>query len=323
MLPTYPSMTSTEAPYPYQSTRSDPNDTSTCKPVAIISHNHSLTLITCLQTNKIKDNHFICQHQRQLSDVSGVPRATLLQDLQRRSCCVYTLNPDGTAVQEQMEECKASKAALTELKPDDLNGLTGTGDEQVNNSKPSDLGLYEVDEEKMLQLLPPELLASTSDFSQAALTSAALNQGASTSAQALSLTATALLNQPPVTVALTQGRIIGLSSLTLSEKRTIYCILDVLESNKGKQFTKWQLIDAMKEKYMNFDTVQSDGSHNRAFACAIKLDLIEKSVNPAKPNGVIYALGKYGSAAFQYIKQQVVPTLTLRAPAATHLNNDQ
>ncbi len=318
MLPAYPSMTSKDAPYPYQSTRQDPRNTNTCKPVAIISHDSELTLITCSQTNFIKDNQFICQHQKLLSNISGIPRAALIQDLQKRSCCVYTVSQDGASLQEQVVEHEANVSPLAELKPEDFAGLMETNNEQVNQSTPADLGLHKIDEEAMQRLLSSEALSGELNFSQqgASTSSASLNQGASTSRQAPA--ATALLNQPPSRLALNQEKITQLSSLILSEKRVIYCVLEALENSRGKPFTRWQLIDAMKEKYINFDQVQSAASHNRAFSCAIKFDLIQKSIDPTKPSDVIYTLGQYGSAAFQYLKQEILPFLSLRSPPVSH-----
>ncbi len=302
--------------------------------MAIISHDSELTLITCSQTTRTQDNKFICQHQKWLSDVSQVPRATLIQDLQKRSCCVYTLNPDGTRVLEEMEEGEASGTTLTELRPEDFGGLTGTGDEQVNNSKPDDLGLYEVDEDTMLQLLPPEALASTSgpsqqststsgaaSFSLATSTSAASNQGASTSAQALSLTA--LLTQPQSSINLTPEQKIKLDSLMLSHKRTIYCLIEILE-NQRRAFTKAELIALIKEKYTNFDHIRSVGScFNHAFSYAVGLNLIQKSARHAGINTLTYTRKIYGPAALEYLKQEVAPTLILRHPEAAHSNDGQ
>ncbi len=332
MLPTYPTMAPNSAPYQYQSTRPDPSNTDTCKPVAIISHNNQLTLITCLQTNHLKDNQFVCQHQKHLSDITGVTRTTLIQDLERKACCVYTLNPEDASAQEQMAEFEASGMGLPKLRPEDLEGLMEIEDEQVNQSKPDDLDLHHFDEKTILQLLPQKAIVSTLSFSQqgaststagfnqtASTSTASLDQRASTSRQAP--TATALLNQPARSLALTQEKIRLLSSLLPYQKRVIYCVLEIFEKNQAKSFTKWELIDLMKEKYISFDNVRSDGIFTHAFARAASLELIQKSGHHSSAEGIRYTLEKYGSAAFQFLKQDIASTLALRTSATTHSND--
>ncbi len=333
MLPTYPNMTPSSDPYPHLSTRPNPSDTSVCKPVAIISHDSSLTLVTCLQTHRLQDNQFICQHQEHRSNVSSTPRASLIQDLQRQSCCVYTLNPDGTRVQEPLADLEASVAPLTELRSEDLRGLTETGDEQVYNTRQDDLDMHEVNEEEMLQLLPQQALttplsfsqqgASTSTsttFSQAASTSAAaLYQGASTSAQALPT----LLNQPSGLILLPQETINHLNTLIPSNREKIYCILEVLDNNKGKLLTKKALIETMRARYINFDNALSLGAYHHAFTHAINIGLIQKSGHHSDAEGVVYRLGTYGPPVLEYLKKDIAPKLVHRTAITAHSNDGQ
>ncbi len=223
---------------------------------------------------------------------------------------------------------------LTELRPEDLEGLTGTGDEQVNNTREDDLDMHEVDEEEMLLLLPQQALtnplsfsqqgASTSaaaSFSQTALTSAALNQGASTSAQALPLVTA--LNQPSDSMLLPLEKINYLNTLIPSNREKIYCILEVLDNNKGKLLTKKALIEVMKAKYINFDNTHTEGAFHHAFTHAINMGLIQKSGHHSDIDGIVYRLGVYGLAALEYLKKDIVPKLVHRTTIATHSNDGQ
>ncbi len=308
MLPPYPHITLNCVSYQYQSIRQDPSNTSVCKPIAVISHDNSLSLVTCLQTNRVQNNTFICQHQEQLSNVNSIPRTSLIQDLQRKSYRVYTLNPDGSSVQEPLVECEASRSPLAELKLEDLTEFMEIDEASFNQSAQSDLDSHQVNEEAMQKLLSPEVTANELSFSQ---------QGASTSAQ------TALLNFPTNNLVLSQKIIHYLSTLIPSNRQKIYCLLEVLENHKEQLFTKKELINKMKAKYINFDVIQSYGTFNHAFTHAITLDLIQKSGHHSDMSGIVYAIKKEGLLVLEFLKQEVLPTLKQRSPAATHPINDQ
>ncbi len=196
-------------------------------------------------------------------------------------------------------------------------------------ASPQDLEAHPVDENRLLQLLPPEAINPLVFTQQAAAISRtstnALQQPAPANLQASTSSALSL-NQPPSTNAAAstsgtpsastapsrnQAPQRSLYSLTLEtlprrKKRTIYCILSILHST-SRPLSRLECVDTMNTRYTDFRHLTSDTTYSHCFILAIRFGFIEKIGHQNSCGGITYRILQAG---INFIRnhQSLMPT---------------
>ncbi len=278
------------------------NSPTPCKPVAIISHNTEVSLITCSKLSSTGGSQASCHH-REYESRSTLPLANLIKDLQQKGCSVYSQNSaDGTLTDHFPE---LSHSDLAEMDTSDTSFI----------ASPQDLEAHPVDENRLLQLLPPEAnnplvftqqaAASTNALQQPApanlqaSTSSALsvNQSPSTSAAASTSAVPSTSGTPSANTAPSKSQApysrslynITVATLPQLKKRAIYCMLSVLNDASGP-LSRLQCINAMNTRYTDFRHLTSDTVYSHCFILAIRFGLIEKRGRQNSYGGITYRI---------------------------------
>ncbi len=286
------------------------NNPTPCKPVAIISHDTEVKLITCSKSVAIQGTQTSCHHHEYESH-STLPLAELIKDLQQKGCSVYAQNSvDGTLTDHFPE---LSHSDLVEMDTSDT----------ALNASPQDLDAHPVNENTLLQLLPPETVtplifsqqetsanapqqpalpsSSSATFlnlpgsiadtrnTQGALTHTAESQNDTTANAATSSPQPSTSAIPSTSAADRETLNLTLEALPPHESRKIYCILSVLHSASAP-LSRHDCINAMKAKYADFRAIRATSAYGSSFATAVKLGLIEKIGNVSSLGGITYRI---------------------------------
>ncbi len=290
MLPTNPIAPNKQGPYLYRSERPDPNNTQPCKPVAIISHDASVTLITCSEAKLIQGRQFHCQHTK-YQYPSNTASRTFINTLKSKGYGVYTCLPDGVSAYE----------TLTELDPTMLTDMLPTPSNGAYQASPSDLAAHPVDENLLDQMLTqqtPEhinlqtLLNEDVNMEEAASSSAVSSIANRDRQLNLTQNIRSALTRIP-TIAST-GK-----SVTLRDMKIMLAILKVLQAHRG-WLQKAQCIDKIEQTYPDLSLVPNAFNIvSKRFTHLISLDFITKTGTTNSFGGIQYQITPRGTAILE------------------------
>lgn len=288
MVPNNPPITYIKGPYSHLSERSDPSDTGPCKPVALIAHDASMTLVTCSEAILIQDRQFHCQHTN-YECPPNTASFDFIRNLKSKGYGVYTMNSDKTAAYEALPELDSEM--LTDILPMQSN--------LAYQAIPTDLELHSVNEAMLDQLAaqqsprvinPQTLLSEAVTFEDEGASSS--HSIPNTGIQRLTITQKIKETLTRISVLSSTGR-----GVTNRDMTMMLSVLKVLQAH-GEGLQKVQCVEKIQQTFTEFALLKNPTStFGPKFTHLVSLGLIKITGATNSLGGFRYQLTPEGHAA--------------------------